>query len=378
MTELESVSGVGPAAAKKLRENFVTTAELLAVQNPADLEKKTKLGEGTIIKIIRNARDASGKFKFKSGLEVEQEMEARTRLKIGLSKLDYALLGGIEEGSLVEIYGPARGGKTQWCSLLAVRSQLSKEDGGLEGRVLWLDSESAFKPWVIRANAIRFGLDPDIVLGNIRRAPIISSTQISEIFESLPMMCAEENYNLVILDSFTGLFRVEYMTLNQLSIRQKEMNSILNQMRRTAAATDATFVYTNQVVTTGFSGYGGNPNAPVGGHILSHASDYRFYVRRKVNDERTIQLQDNAGIPEFHHTYRIGWGGFYDGKKSKEKLEPGIIEQLIDSGKAGFLEALTEVEEDTKNKTKKEKKTKKSILKKSEDSEAEQAEENDV
>ncbi|MFW9890069.1 MAG: hypothetical protein ACFFER_17945 [Candidatus Thorarchaeota archaeon] len=44
MTELEGVTGVGPAAAKKLREAFVTTAELLAVQNPVELQKKDKAG----------------------------------------------------------------------------------------------------------------------------------------------------------------------------------------------------------------------------------------------------------------------------------------------------------------------------------------------
>ncbi|MHA2086054.1 MAG: helix-hairpin-helix domain-containing protein, partial [Candidatus Thorarchaeota archaeon] len=173
MTELEAVSGVGPAAAKKLREVYVTTAELLSVQNPVELQEKTKLGEGTVAKLIRNARDLVGKFGFRSGLEIEQEMATKPRLKSGIPKIDEALLGGFEIGSILEFFGPARGGKTQWVSQLAVMAQLPSEQGGLEGRVLWLDSESSFKPWIIRANALRFGLDPDIALGNIGRAEII-------------------------------------------------------------------------------------------------------------------------------------------------------------------------------------------------------------
>ncbi|MFW9798703.1 MAG: AAA family ATPase, partial [Candidatus Thorarchaeota archaeon] len=258
MTELEAVQGIGPAVAKKLRDAYVTTAELLAVQNPVELMKKTKLGEGTTEKIIKNARLLVGKFGFRSGLEVEQEMATKPRLTTGVPKVDQALRGGIEVGSIVEFFGPARGGKTQWCSQLAVTVQLPLEKGGLEGRVLWLDTESSFKPWTIRANAIRYGLDPDVALGNIGRAEVVLSGQITEIFESIPQLCAEQDYKLVIIDSFTGLFRAEYTGLENMRIRQQDMNQLLNQMRRTATATECIFAYTNQVMSK-ISTYGGNP-----------------------------------------------------------------------------------------------------------------------
>jgi DNA repair protein RadA len=331
MTELEAVPGVGPAVAKKLREAYVTTAELLAVQNPIELLKRTKLGEGTTDKIIRNARQLVGKFGFRSGLEVEQEMATKPRLKTGIAKIDEALLGGIEVGSICEIFGPARGGKTQWVSQLAVMTQLPVEKGGLDGRVLWLDTESSFKPWVIRANAVRQGLDPDVSLGNIGRAEIVLSGQISEIFETIPQLCAEQNYKLVVIDSFTGLFRAEYTGLEAMRIRQQDMNQLLNQMRRTATATEAIFVYTNQVMSK-ISNYGGNPNAPVGGHIISHASDYRFYTRRTKSDIRKIELQDNAGLPEFDVEVYVGWGGFYPDSKTKKELEPDVLEYFEKRG----------------------------------------------
>jgi DNA repair protein RadA len=340
MTELEGVSGVGPAAAKKLRNVFVTTAELLAVQNPVELQKKTKLGEGTVDKIVRNARILLGMHGFKSGLEVEKEMESKARLKTGIAKMDEALFGGIEVGSLVEIYGPARGGKTQVSAHLAARAQLPIEQGGLEGRVLWLDTESSFKPYVIRANALRWGLDSDIALGNVGRAEIFLSDQIQEIFESIPQLCAEQDYVLVVVDSFTGLFRAEYTGLESLRIRQQEMNALLNQMRRTAKATDAVFVYTNQVMSK-ISTYGGYDNAPIGGHILSHASDYRFYTRRTKDDKRKIQLIDNAGLPEFDVELVVGWGGMYADSKSKKESEPAILDYFE---KQGVAEEEAEIE----------------------------------
>ena len=337
MTELEAVQGIGPAVAKKLREAYVTTAELLAVQNQVELMKKTKLGEGTTEKVIKNARLLVGKFGFRSGLEIEQEMATKPRLTTGIPKVDQALRGGIEVGSIVEFFGPARGGKTQWVSQLAVTAQLPLEKGGLEGRVLWLDTESSFKPRTIRANAIRHGLDPDVALGNIGRAEIVLSGQIAEIFETIPQLCAEQDYKLVVIDSFTGLFRAEYTGLENMRIRQQDMNHLLNQMRRTTTATDCIFAYSNQVMAK-ISTYGGNPNAPVGGHIISHASDYRFYTRRTKGDTRKIELQDNAGLPEFSQELVIGWGGFYLDSKSKKEKEPDILEYFEKRGEGLKIE----------------------------------------
>jgi DNA repair protein RadA len=341
--DLEAVKGVGPGAAKKLKDAFITSAELLAVQNPIELRANTGLGEGTCETIVENARELCGIGAFQSGLEFEQELASKPRLRTGIEKIDANLLGGIEVGSLVEFYGPARGVKTQWVSQLAVRVQLPLEEGGLEGRVLWLDSESSLRPWIIRANALRYGLDPDVALGNINRAEILVSGQIHTLFRKIPRMCAEEGFKLVVVDSFTGLFRAEFATLDTLRPRQAEINNILNQMRRFGRATDAIYVFTNQSTSKIPQGYGkASPNAPVGGHIVAHASDYRFYTRRVSVDQRKLSLQDNAGVPEFDADLRIGWGGFYSDLKSKNAKEPDIVEYFEKKGWSTDYEKLEE------------------------------------
>ena len=347
MTELEAVKGVGPGSAKKLRDSFVTTAELLAVQNPTELMENTGLGEGTCKSIVESARELCGIGEFQSGIDYEKELASKPRLKTGIEKIDSHLLGGLEAGSLVEFYGPARGGKTQWVSHLAVRVQLPIEEGGLEGRVLWLDSESSVRPWIIRANALRYGMDPDVALGNVNRAEILVSGQISSLFKKIPRLCAEEGFKLVIIDSFSGLFRAEFTTLDTLRTRQAEMNNILNQMRRFGRATDAIFVFTNQATVKIPQGYGNpNLNAPVGGHIIAHASDYRFYTRRMSKDQRKLTLQDNAGVPEFDAELRIGWGGFYSDSKEKKAKESDILEYFEKRGWRTDYEKLeSEVEE---------------------------------
>jgi len=327
VTELEAVSGVGPAAAKRLRDVFITTAEILSVQNPSELQAQTKLGEATVAKIIRNAREVSGKFGFKSGIELETQQAETPRLKFGIESLDKKLYGGMEVGSIIEIYGSARGGKTFLSHQLAVRCQLPYEAGGLEGRVLWLDTESSFKTMHIRANAVRWGLDPDIALANISVAPIALSSQIEEYAQQIQLMLAEGDYKMLIIDSFTGLFRAEYTGIGNLASRQYSINALLNWMRRLGLATDAVFVYTNQV-TTQISSYGGNPSAPVGGHVVAHASDYRFFTRVGAQGKRKISLKDNSGVPEFDVEVEIGWGGLYGDKTEKKNTEKLIFEKL--------------------------------------------------
>ena len=97
MTELEAVPGVGPAAAKRLREVFITTAEILSVQNPSELQAQTKLGEATVAKIIRNAREVSGKFGFKSGIELETHQAQTPRLTFGIESLDKKKLQRLQD-----------------------------------------------------------------------------------------------------------------------------------------------------------------------------------------------------------------------------------------------------------------------------------------
>ncbi|MHA1928304.1 MAG: ATPase domain-containing protein [Candidatus Thorarchaeota archaeon] len=342
MRKLEEVDGVGSVQANKLRAAFVTTAELLAVQNPVELEKRTKIAEATAKKIIMNAQILCGIHGFKSGLEVEEEMESQTLLTTGIDKLDDKIMGGFEPGALVELYGAYRSGKTQWASYFAVRSQLPENEGGLGGRVLWLDTESSFKPHTIRAMAIRFGMDPELTLGNIKKATIVTSFQFEQLFDQISTMCAEQDYRVVILDSFSGLFRQEYSGLATLRVRQADLNKLLNMMRRLGTATGVVFIYTNQVMAK-IALYGGYDNAPIGGHILSHGSDYRFYVRYVGVNDRKIALKDNAGIPPFEMGLKFGFGGFYGGEKSFKKKAPEVIEELRKKG--NLRKALKEVED---------------------------------
>lgn len=62
-------------------------------------------------------------------------------LSTGSPELDSLLGGGIETGSLTEVFGEFRTGKTQLCHTLCVTAQRPLDQGGAEGRVIYVDTE---------------------------------------------------------------------------------------------------------------------------------------------------------------------------------------------------------------------------------------------
>ena len=77
---------------------------------------------------------------FISGVEALTALKCRMRISTGSKDLDSVLCGGIETGTITEIFGEGRTGKTQICSMLAVCAQLQREHGGAEGKVIIINS----------------------------------------------------------------------------------------------------------------------------------------------------------------------------------------------------------------------------------------------
>lgn len=80
-------------------------------------------------------------------------------LTTGSKELDKLLEGGIETGSLTEVFGEFRTGKTQLCHTLCVACQLPLDAGGGEGKAMYIDTEGTFRPHRLTAIAERFGLN---------------------------------------------------------------------------------------------------------------------------------------------------------------------------------------------------------------------------
>ena len=103
------------------------------------------------------------------------------RITTGSKNLDTLLQGGIESMSITEAFGEFRTGKTQICHTLCVTAQRPLDQGGAEGRVIYVDTEGCFRPQKLVAIAERFQMNPEEVLDNIICARAHNSEQQLEL-----------------------------------------------------------------------------------------------------------------------------------------------------------------------------------------------------
>ena len=147
------------------------------------------------------------------------------RISCGSKAVDAILGGGVETSSITEMYGEFRTGKTQICHTMCVTSQLPLEVGGGNGKVVVIDTEGAFRLERLKPIAEHYGLDPQAVLENVVYCRVYNTdTQIKIISTDLPALLKESGpFRLIIIDSATSLFRVDFQGRGELAERQQKV-----------------------------------------------------------------------------------------------------------------------------------------------------------
>ena len=103
-------------------------------------------------------------------------------------------VGGMETGSITELYGEFRTGKTQMCHTLCVICQLPIEQGGGEGKAMYIDTEGTFRPERLTQISKRFGLNPDDVLDNVTYARAYNSEHQQQLLVQAGALLSESRY----------------------------------------------------------------------------------------------------------------------------------------------------------------------------------------
>ena len=85
-------------------------------------------------------------FGFTTAQQVMEQRGELITITTGCDALNSILGGGLETGSITEMYGEFRCGKTQLCHTLCVTCQLPIDMGGGEGKALYIDTEGTFRP----------------------------------------------------------------------------------------------------------------------------------------------------------------------------------------------------------------------------------------
>lgn len=310
--EIGDLPGIGKQASEKLFKANYKTLESIAVASPMELNEAANLGEKTSEKAIKAARDAL-EMGFESADKIQKRREKIGKISTGSKELDQLLGGGVETQSITEVYGKMASGKTQWCFQLCTMVQSPQEKGGLNGNVLYIDSESSFRPERVMSIAEKQGLDPEKALKNIYVARAYNADHQMLLTEKAEKFIKEKNIKLVIVDSLTSQFRSEYIGRGLLAERQQKLNKHMRQLMKLAEVYNICVLVTNQVMSRPDILFG-DPTAPIGGNVVAHASKVRLYLRKSKGQKRIARLVDSPSLPDGEAIYRITENGIEDVK----------------------------------------------------------------
>jgi len=273
------------------------------------------LSEAKVDKIKEAVKKILGS-SFSTGLEVSDRRRKVNVISTGSKSVDSILGGGIQSQSISEVYGEFRTGKTQLAHTMSVVAQLPPEMGGASGKVAYIDTEGTFRPDRIRAVAERFGVDSEAALGNVLYARAFNSEhQMELINECTSRFADEKDYKLLIVDSIMALFRTDYSGRGELSERQQKLATMLSKLSKISEEYNIAVLLTNQVQSdpgATMTFVAGGALKPIGGHILSHASATRMFLRKGRGEERVAKLVDSPDRPENEATYKLDEGGWAD------------------------------------------------------------------
>jgi DNA repair protein RadA len=315
--EIEDLPGVGPTTADKLREAGYSTIEGIATASYADLAEAAEIGESTAKKMIREARKMADIGGFRKGTDVLEERKKVRKLTTFVPEFDALMGGGLETMSIIEFYGEFGSGKSQIAHQMAVNAQLPEDVGGLNGSVIYIDTENTFRPERIRQMVEGLDLEdvpsPEEFLEHIHVAEAFTSDHQMLLLDNVRELAAElkdtnKPLKLIVVDSLMAHFRAEYAGRGTLSLRQQKLNKHMYDLAKLAKEFNAVVIVTNQVQSNP-AVFFGDPTKPTGGNIVGHASKFRVYLRKSKGGKRVAKLVDSPDQPEGEAAFSVEMAG---------------------------------------------------------------------
>ena len=323
--DLSDLEGVGPVTKKKLEDAGIHNMMDLVVRGPVELGEISSMTPDTCEKIVTIARTQlaeSGAITkdFATASEIYKRRQNIGKITTSTESLDRLLGGGVETQAITEVFGEFGSGKTQLCHTLCVMVQKPKDEGGLDGSVLYIDTEGTFRPERVVTIAQAHNMDPEKALEKIIVARAYNSSHQVLILEEAGKTIQEENIKLIVSDSTTGLFRAEYLGRGTLASRQQKLGRYIRILSRIAETYNCAVVATNQVSSSPDSFFG-DPTKPVGGNVVGHASTYRIYFRKGGKNKRVAKIIDSPHHAATEQVFELGERGVQDTEEFLKQVE---------------------------------------------------------
>lgn len=302
--------GVGPSTVEKLSAAGIDTLLAVAVSSIGVLTNEAGVSESVARKMIQAARDMM-EMGFETADIILERREQVGKISVRSEGFNEMMGGGFETGAITEVFGEFGSGKTQVGHQLAVNVQLPKEQGGLGGKVIYVDTENTFRPERIIQMCKGQGVDPEVTLKNIKIARAYNSDHQMLLCEKAEDLLKTGEYKLLIVDSLTAHFRAEFIGRGTLSERQQKLNKHMHQLLKVADMYNCAVLVTNQVMAKPNVMFG-DPTQAIGGHVVGHSSTFRIYLRKGKKGSRVGKLVDSPNLPENECMFFVNESGLSD------------------------------------------------------------------
>lgn len=213
----------------------------------------------------------------------------------GSKCIDSLLGGGVETGTVTQIYGHSGTGKTSLCLMLA-------RNAAKEYKVAYVDTE---------------GLSAERVRQIFGDVSLFSNVFVYEVFEfrrqgvalkEAEKLCRSEKIKLIIVDCFTSLYRSELEDEKKQIRIKRELTSQLTFLLGIARKYDLAVVITNQM----FSDVSSGIDRPLGGPSIDHLSKVILALEKTENMRKATLIK--------HRWMKEGASCFY--RITEKGIEP--------------------------------------------------------
>jgi DNA repair protein RadA len=313
--DLDILDEIGPATKVHLIEAGIKSLKELLIRGPHDVAEITGMTMEKSNELCNKARIKLEEVNiiqktFIPATELYNKRKNIERISTGSKNFDELLGGGIEVTALTEIYGEFGSGKTQICHTSSVMVQQKRSEGGLEGGVIYIDTENTFRPERIVSISKSRNIDYIKVLENIIVAKAFNSAHQELIIQEIGNIVESKNIKLLVLDSAISHYRAEYLGRSTLSERQQKINKLMHMLIRICETYKIAIILTNQIQSAPDTVFG-DPFKPAGGNIIAHSSTYRIYLK-KAGKNRIARIVDSPYHAEIEALFSLGEEGVTD------------------------------------------------------------------
>ena len=311
--ESEFVNALKSAGFNSIRRLVVSGPQEISRIMGIDLEKATSIYYWAHNKL---ESDSAIHRQFDRAETFYEKRNSKHKISTGSLALNKLLLGGIETGALTEFYGASGSGKTQVCFTLSVIVQQPVSEGGLNGKVIYVDTEHKFRPERIHEIASSRGLDASNVLQNILLSRPLDSLQQERNIDDLSSLLEKvKNVKLVIIDSIISHYRSEFVGRESLPERQHRLYRCMRNLGNVAEIYDIAIVITNQIQTSPDYLFG-DKNVSTGGNVMAHTSTYRIQLKYTPMSHGICAVVSSPCHPPSRQEFMISDRGICDNEDS--------------------------------------------------------------